>query len=454
VKIVIVGAGEVGYHVARRLAMENKDVVVVDKDPAALRRVSDTLDVQVVQGQGGSPVVLEEAGIREAEILLAVTDSDEVNLVACLVTDMLAPNTRKLVRIRNGDFDACHPLLRENAPHIESVINPEIEAARTIERLIRVPGAVETGELVGGLVQFVGLRLDAGSPMDGVMLPDLPRHLGGARTLVAAVLRDEKLIIPTGADCLQSGDLIYLVSEKNRLLDVLSAFGKIRKPARRILIVGGGRLGLRLAASLEKQQYQVKIVERRAQRCRELAGLLDKTVILHGDGSDQSLLIEENIRGMDGVVTLTGDEQTNILVSLLARKMGVDMAITRLTRFSYFPLMPTIGIHQIVSPRLSAIDSILQHIRRGKVLATLSIQGDQAEVLEAVALPTSDIVGKPLRNLAFPKGALVISIIRGSEIIIPSGDSVIAPDDRVVIFAKRKTVPKVEKALTVKLEYF
>ena len=453
-KIVIVGAGEVGYPVARRLAMENKDVVVVDKDPAALRRVSDTLDVQVVQGQGGSPVVLEEAGIREAEILLAVTDSDEVNLVACLVTDMLAPNTRKLVRIRNGDFDACHPLLRENAPHIESVINPEIEAARTIERLIRVPGAVETGELVGGLVQFVGLRLDAGSPMDGVMLPDLPRHLGGARTLVAAVLRDEKLIIPTGADCLQSGDLIYLVSEKNRLLDVLSAFGKIRKPARRILIVGGGRLGLRLAASLEKQQYQVKIVERRAQRCRELAGLLDKTVILHGDGSDQSLLIEENIRGMDGVVTLTGDEQTNILVSLLARKMGVDMAITRLTRFSYFPLMPTIGIHQIVSPRLSAIDSILQHIRRGKVLATLSIQGDQAEVLEAVALPTSDIVGKPLRNLAFPKGALVISIIRGSEIIIPSGDSVIAPDDRVVIFAKRKTVPKVEKALTVKLEYF
>lgn len=453
-KIVIVGAGEVGYHVARRLALEYKDVVVVDKDAAALRRVSDTLDVQVVKGQGSSPLVLEEAGIREAEILLAVTDSDEVNLVACLVADMLSPSTRKLVRIRNGDFEGCHPLLRERAPHIESVINPEIEAVRTIERLIRVPGAVEAGELVGGLVQFVGLRLDAGSPMDGVQLPDLPKYLGSARTLVAAVLRDEKLIIPTGRDCLQAGDLIYLVSEKKHLLDVLAAFGKIRKPVRRVLIVGGGRLGYRLAASLEKQQYQVKIVEQRAERCRELAAVLDKSIILHGDGSDQALLAEEDIRGMDVLVTLTGDEQTNILVSLLARKMGVDTAITRLTRFSYFPLMSTIGIHQIVSPRLSAIDSILQHIRRGKVLAAMSIQGDQAEVLEVVALPTSDIVGKPLRNLAFPKGALVISIIRGSAIVIPSGDSVIEPEDRVVIFAKRKAVSKVEKALTVKLEYF
>ncbi|MCW7752401.1 Trk system potassium transporter TrkA [Desulfobotulus sp. H1] len=453
-KIVIIGAGEVGYHVARRLALEHKDVVVVDRDGAALRRVSDSLDVQVVRGEGGSPLVLQEAGIREAEILLAVTDSDEVNLVACLVTDMLSPNTRKLVRIRNADFDACHSLLREGAPHIESVINPEIEAVRTIERLIRLPGAVEAGELVGGLVQFVGIRLDEGSSMDGMPLPELPKYLGSAKVLVAAVLRDEKLIIPSGKDFLKAGDLVYLVSGKKHLLQVMEAFGKASKPVRRVLIVGGGRLGLRLAASLEKDHYQVKIIERRSDRCRELAARLEKAVILHGDGSDQSLLAEENVRGVDVMVTLTGDEQTNILVSLLARKMGVGAAITRLTRFAYFPLMSSIGVHQIVSPRLSAIDSILQHIRRGKVLSTLSIQGEQAEVMEAVALPTSDIVGRPLSQLSFPKGALVITIIRGDEIIIPSGDSVIAPDDRVVIFARRKSVPKVEKALTVKLEYF
>lgn len=453
-KILIIGAGEVGYHIASRLALEHKDVVVIDRDPAALRRLSENVDVQVVQGAGDSPVILEEAGIREAEILLAVTDSDDVNLVACLVADMIAPHTKKLARVRNADFDGYHEHLRENAPHIDTIINPEIEAVRAIERLMRVPGAVEAGELVGGLVKFVGIQLDPASPMDGVRLMDLPARLGAARALVAAVVRNDELIIPGGKDTLQAGDRIYLISEKKRLNDVLAAFGKKPHPVKRVMIVGGGRLGYRLARALEKKNYQIKLVERRAERCRELASLLDKTVILHGDGSDQSLLAEENAGSMDVVVTLTGDEETNILVSLLSKRMGVGAAITKITKFSYFPLMPAIGVHQIVSPRLSAIDTILQHIRRGKVLSAISIIGEEAEVLEAVALATSGIVGKPLKHLDFPKGALLIGIIRGDEIILPSGDSVIAPDDRVIIFARRKAVPKVEKILSVKLEYF
>jgi trk system potassium uptake protein TrkA len=220
------------------------------------------------------------------------------------------------------------------------------------------------------------------------------------------------------------------------------------------MIIGGGRIGYRLATQLEEQSIYCKIIEKQAERCTELADQLNKTVVLHGDGSDQGLLNEENIGEMDVVVTLTDDEETNILSSLLARRLGAGKAITRISKFSYFPLMTTIGIEQVVSPRLSAINTILQHIRRGKVLSAISLKGEQAEVLEALALETSDIVGKPLKQISFPKGAIVAGMIRGESIIIPTGDSVIEPEDRIIIFAKRSAISGIEKILSVKLEYF
>ena len=225
-------------------------------------------------------------------------------------------------------------------------------------------------------------------------------------------------------------------------------------PSRRVMIIGGGRIGYRLCQLLEKKNIHAKIIEKSADRCKRLAEKLNKIVVLQGDGSDQELLVEENINDMDAFVALTDDEETNILASLLAKRMGARKSITRISKFSYFPLMEMIGIRQVVSPRLSAINSILQHIRRGKVLSAISIKGEQAEVLEAVAMETSDIVGKPLRKMAFPKGALVTGIIRENQIIIPSGESVIEPEDRIIIFAHRSAIPKVEKILTVKLEYF
>ena len=399
--------------------------------------------------------MLEEAGIKEAEIFLALTDSDDVNLVACLMADMLAPLTRKIARIRNSDFDAYHKKLSDAAPHIETIINPEIEAIRSIERLMQVPGADEAGELMNGLVKFVGIRIEPDSPMDGMVLSDLPSRLGEATTLVAGVVRDDNFIVPRGNDHISAGDRVYLISEKSHLPGVMAAFGKCIRPLKRVMIVGGGRLAFRLARVLEKKAYQVKIVEAKKERCKYLASRLDKTIVLCGDGSDQSLLEEENIRDMDVVITLTGDEETNILVSLLARRLGTANAITKITKFGYFPLMPAIGIHQIVSPRMSAIDSILQHIRRGKVLSAFSVNGEQAEVMEAVALETSDIVGKPLKTISFPKGALIIGISKGEgDITIPSGDSVVAPGNRVIIISRRKAVPKVEKLLSVKLEFF
>lgn len=453
-KIIIIGAGEVGFHTASHLSRENKEVVVVDRDPEALRRVSDNLDVQVLQGSGSSPVVLEEAGIRSAEILLAVTNSDETNLVACLAADIISPSTKKLARLRNADYDAYHEIFREKAPHIDTVINPDIEVVKTILGMMKVPGAVDVGEFADGRIMFVGIHLDEHSTFNQVKLMDLPRRLDGVRLLIAAIMRDEELIIPRGTDRLLAGDLVYFITAREHLDATLAVFGKQEAPIKRVLIIGGGRIGYRLAKMLEDLPLSCKIIEKDPEKCDRLAERLNKAVVLHGDGSDQSLLAEENIGDMDLAVTLTSDEETNILASLLVRRMGIRKCITRISKFSYFQLMPTIGIDQVVSPRLSAINSILQHVRRGKVLAAMSIKGEQAEIMEAIAMETSAIVAKPLRSVGIPKGALVAALMREEQIIIPSGETVIEPDDRIIIVARREVISQVEKILTVKLEFF
>lgn len=453
-KIIIVGAGQVGFHIASHLALENKDVVVIDNDSDSIRYVSDSIDVQAFIGSGSNPVVLESAGIKEAEILLAVTNSDEANLVACLVANIISPSTKKLARIRDAGFDEYHDIFHDNAPYIDTIINPEIEVVKTIDRLMSVPGAVDVDEFADGRIKFVGVHLDKSTQLDGVQLSQISDKIGKQIPLIAAVIRDEELIIPRGNDTLAAGDLVYFISEKDKFLDNLAVFDKGVEPTGRVLIVGGGRIGLRLANLLDERSIYTKIIEKSPDRCNELAEQLNKAIVLHGDGSDQELLLEENVQEMDVVITVTNDEETNILSSLLAKRMGAKKTITRISKFSYFPLMSMIGLEQYVSPRLSAINSILQHTRRGKVLSAKSIKGEQAEILEAVALETSDIVGKPLKKISIPKGALITGIFRDNEVIIPSGESVIEPDDRIIIFAKKQVVPKIEKILEVKLEYF
>lgn len=453
-KIVIVGAGEVGFHIANHLALENKNVVVIDKNPESLQRVSDNIDVQVIHGSGSSPVNLLEAGIKQADIILAVTDSDETNLVACLVTNTLSPATKKLARIRSADFDTFNDSFSEHPPHIDTIINPEIEVVKTIDKFMSVSGAIDFGEFAEGRVKLVGIRLDQETKLTGTRLSDLPNKIGGQKLLVASIIRDDKMIIPRGTDKLMINDVVYFASDQNKLPDILAAFDKQVDPVKRALIIGGGRLGLRLARLLDEKSIYTKLIEKDPNRCAKLAERLNKVVVLHGDGSDQDLLNEENIRDMDVVITLTNDEETNILASLLAKRFGAKKTITRISKFAYLPLMSTIGLDQIVSTRLSSINTILHHVRKGKVLSAISIKGDQAEVLEAVALETADIVGKPLKKMSFPKGSLITSIIRNDEVIIPSGESIIEPNDRIIIFARRQDIPKIEKILAVKLEFF
>jgi len=453
-KIIIVGAGEVGYNIASRLASENKRVIVIDKNQAAAQRISEDLDIQVVTASGSNPQVLIDAGIKDADILLAVTDSDETNLVACLITDLISPTTKKLARLRDQDFYPYHDRLKNENPHIDAVINPKIEVVNAIRELMDVPGAIEVGDFVDGQVKYIGIRIDTHSPVAGMKLFDFPSKFGENRPLIAAIIRNNEIIVPRGNNKVMAGDLIYFVCETDKLDEMLNLFGKKTLPIQSTLIIGGGRIGERLAKILEKDKIQTKIIESDIDRCHYLAEQLDKTIILHGDGSDQRLFFEENANLTDVVVSVTNDDETNILVSLLAKNMGVKDTITRIGKSNYFPLLSTIGIEKVVSPRLSAVSSILQDIRKGKILSDISIFGERGEFIEAIALETSDITNKPLKKLSFPKGAILVCIIRNEHIMIPTGDSIIKPGDRIILFSVKQAVKKLEKLLTVKLEFF
>lgn len=453
-KIIIMGAGEVGFQLAERLADEQKDVLVIDHDPEAIKRVSDALDVQTIIGSGSNPKVLQDAGIESADVFLAVTSSDETNLAACLSVYMLAPNITKLARIRQRDFEPYYKTLFENPPKIDLIINPDTEVVKTIEAMMEFPGAADIAFFANGLFKFVGVNLTARSMLANLKMSELPQLQNGRRLRLTAVIRNDRLLTLRAQDKILPGDLVYFIAKNEHIPQIMSFFGHNPTTVKHMLIVGGGRVGYRLADSMEKKGLACKIIEKSRERCSELADMLNKTIVICGDGSDENILREENIKTMDAVVTLTGDEKTNILVSLLARRLGAAKAIVRIDKFSYFPIMSAVGIDQIVSPRLSALNSILQNIRRGKVISSVAIQGEQAEIIEAVAMETADIVNKPLKDIALPPDVMVVGLLHNNEPIIPDDNTVIKPQDRVIIFAPRDVIDKVENLLAVKLEFF
>ncbi|SMP38682.1 trk system potassium uptake protein TrkA [Desulfonatronum zhilinae] len=452
-RIVIIGAGEIGFHVAQRLSLEHKDVVVIDKSPEALRRINDHLDVQTILGSGSSPVLLEQAGIQQAKLLLAVTDSDETNLTACLFARALAPDLTKLARIRNQEYLHYKSTLTREILNIAHVINPDQEVVLALERMLEVPGAMEVNPFAGGRVKLIGVRICPDSPLIGMRLMDIPDRYRDDRFIVAAIVRDERLLIPTGPDALRREDVVYFICAGDRVERVLPLFSPCTTKVRNAMIVGGGSVGLLAAKALERKGLSVKLIERNPQRCEKLAGELDKTIVLHGDGSDGDLLQEEGIRETDAFIALTGGEETNVLLSLLAKRLGAAKTITRINKFAYIPLVRAIGLENVISPRISAVHTIYRHVRRGKVISSVFIRGEEAEALEAVAQEKSPIVHKPIKDLRFPKGALILCVIRGEEVIIPDGESVIRPGDRIVILSTRANISKVERVLAVKLEY-
>jgi trk system potassium uptake protein TrkA len=452
VKIIIVGAGEVGFHIAQKLSEEGQDVVLIDKDPKKIMRITEDLDVQAFLGSGTSPRLLKDSGIKKADMLVAATDSDEVNLISCLLARSLNQYMVKVARVRNQEYLQEKTLFSQDILGIDHIINPQSVMVESILSLMQVLGASDVIDFVGGRVKLIGFTVPKDSPFTGRQLlsfKDLKE-----KVLVGAIVRENQVVIPRGKDIIQPDDLVYVVVRNDELNQVLGLFNIKEETLRRVIIVGAGETGTALATALDQSKVNTKIIDKDSERCANLAEKLKRVIVINGDGTDRDLLQEENIGDVDLMVAITGDEENNVLISLLAKRLGAKRTITRVSKLSYIPLVSAIGLDTVVSPRLSAVRAILQYIRRGKIISVAPLKGEHAEAIEAEALETSDIVNVPLSKVKFPKGALIGAIVRGEQIIIPRGESIVKPKDRLIIFALHQVIPKLEKLLTVKLEYF
>ena len=451
-KIIIIGAGEVGFNIAQRLSEENHDVVVIEKDPNKIRHIQNVIDVQAILGSGTNASTLGEAGIKESDIIVAATDSDEVNLIACFYAQYLTDYITKIARVRNPDYMEHREIFNQDFLNIDLLINPESEMVASMLRLTEVPVASEVIDFVDGRIKLIGITIKDDSPLVGRKLSSFTdlEHI----ILIGVIVRGEEVIIPKGQDTIQANDLIYCVTRREEVPNIFRLLNLREEGLSRIMIVGGGETGLALATSLDTTTINTKIIERDGQRCLELAEKLENVVVLNGDGTDRELLMEENVADVDIMVAVTGDEENNVLISLLGKALGAKKTVTRIGKLSYIPLVSAIGIDTVVSPRLSVIRAILQYIRKGKVICVAPLKGEGAEAIEFEALETSDIVNTPLSKVKFPKEAIVGAIVRGEEVIIPRGHNVIKPHDHLIIFALKGAIPKLEKLFTVKLEYF
>ena len=453
-KVIIIGAGEVGYHIADSLSREGIDTVVIDRNEERLLEISDTLDVQTILGSGSSPDVLKRADIGNADMVVAVTDSDETNMIACLLASTQSRIPIRIARIRNPELNEDSRLLKSDCLNIDLCINPEREAVNYMMDCLEFPGASEVFSFAGGRIRMLGFPIDLNAAVVGKSLIALRAMEPGFKVLITGMIRNEKFIVPAGDSVIEAGDYLFAVADAARIRELLRFFGRDTEPPRRIIIIGGGNTGLMLAEQIEKRGISVKLIEKRRDKCELLAARLEKTIVLHGDGTSQELLKEENIGETDFFIAVTNDEEANILGALLAKQLGARKVISLIKRIDYIPIVARVGIDGVINPRHAAIGRILHFIRKGKIISATPLRDERAEAFEFVALETSDITERPFKEMHFPKGTIVGAIVRGEEIIIPDGDSVILPGDHVVIFTPRLVIPQLEKLLTVKLEYF
>ncbi len=451
-RVIIVGAGEVGYHIAKKLSDEKKDVVLIDKNEAKIRRINENLDVQALLGSGTSPRMLRQAGIQDAKLLVAATDVDEVNLISCLLARSLNRHTVKIARVRNPEYLQEKTLFSQDILGVDLIINTKSMMVDTILKLMEIPGASEVIDFLGGKVKMVSFLIFEDSPLAGKKLSDLSVHQD--KLLVGAIVRGHKIMIPSGHDTIQPLDLVYLVIKKSDVNQTLSLLKMGTDPTKNIIIVGAGGTGMEVAKALDDRRLNVKIIDHDGERCKEASTLLNHVTVIRGDGADRDLLREENAGDMDMLIALTGDEESNVLISLLAKELGTRRTITRVSKLSYMHIVSVIGLDTVINPRMSAVRAILQYLRKGKIISVAPLREEQAEVIEAEALETSDIVNTPLAKVDFPPGAIIGAVVRGDEIIIPRGNTIVLPHDHLIIFALQQVINKLECLLTVKLEYF
>ena len=444
-RIVIIGAGEVGFHTTRRLAEEQRQVIVIDHDEEQLRKIQEAFDVQTLTGSGASPQVLRDAGIDKAELVLAVTNSDEVNIMACMFARELAPQATRVARVRNPDYHLL-PGFLEKSLGLSLLVNPEEEIVRSISRLITMPGSVEYHEFANRRIRMTGMKVDRG-PLIDLPLFRFREVLQEERVMIGAIYREDRLIIPSGSDIIRQGDIVHFIYEPAALPSILRALEQKRRPVRSVCIYGAGLIGTALARSLESMNVQVCLIAGNAAECEKLSSSLGSTLILHGDARDRSLLEEEKIGEMDAFVAVSENEESNILSCMLAKKLGAGLAVASINKAEYLPLADTVGIDHIVSPRIATVSSILHYIRHGNVLASVAVSNEAAETMEVFVEQNSALCGRRLRDICLPKGVLFLAVVQGDNVFIPKGDTVIQPDARVLILAEKQHIAELERIL-------
>ncbi len=457
-KVIICGAGQVGWQIARHLSGEKNDVTVVDSNAELVRRATETLDVQGVAGFASYPDVLDAAGARDCDLIIAATHSDEVNMVTCQVGHSVFGIPRKIARIRAQSYlDAIYAdLYRRDHMPIDVVISPEREVAEAALQRLNAPATFDTESFLGGRAQLLGIQLDEACPVLNTPLRQLTDLFSTLRAIVVGVRRGGRLFAPEAGDQLFAGDQIYVLSEVADVNRTLEIFGKATKKQERVVIIGGGNVGLSVARALESRTDRVraKVIEKNRARAEHAADALERTIVLNGDGMNIDLLLEANIDRADAVLAVTDDDKTNILVSVRAKQAGCRMAITLVNDPSLVPLMAPLDIDAYINPRATTVSSILRHIRHGRVRAIYSIGDAEAEVIEAQVLSTSPISGRQIREIEFPEGVIVGALMQGEQVITPTGSTRLEEGDVAVIFAMAADVPEVERLLQVSIDFF
>lgn len=457
-RVVICGAGQVGFGIAEQLAGEDNDVSVIDTSPDLIQAIRDRLDVRGLVGHGAHPDVLVQAGIDQADMIIAVTLYDEVNMIACQVAHSLFNVPTKIARIRSQAYLQPHwaDLFSSDHLPIDVIISPEVEVGEMVLRRLAAPGASDFVRFANGEVVVIGIDAEENCPVVDTPLAQLTELFPDLKAVVVGIFREGRLFVPRSSDAMLVGDRVYVVCESSQVRRTLGIFGHEEPEAHRVVIAGGGNIGLYVARSLEARgsRAKIKIIEASRDRAVSIADQLRRTVVLHGSSLDQEILREADIQDADALVALTNDDEVNILTCVMAKRLGCRSNMALLNNRSYPALAGTLGIDATVNPRGVTISKILQHVRRGRIRGVHTIENGLAEVIEGEALETSPLVGKPLRDLDLPDGIRIGAIYRGEQVVIPDGSTQILPKDRVIIFVTADRVRQVEQMFRVSLEFF
>ncbi len=457
-KVIICGAGQVGWQIARHLSRENNDVTVVDKDETLIRRISEALDVSGIAGFASYPDVLEEAGAKDADMIIAATFADEVNMVTCQVAHSMFGIPRKIARLRAQSYlDAIYSdLYRQDHMPIDVVISPEREVARAAMRRMEIPAAFDTERFLDGEADMLGISIAEDCPVINTPLRQLTELFSTLKAVVVGVQRKARMFVPETGDQLFPGDQIYIITAHSDVPRTLEIFGKTRKKGERAIVIGGGNVGLDVAQKLEsgERRVRVKLVERDRDVAERAADALERTIVLHGDGLDMELLEEANIENTDALLAVTDDDKTNLLSCARAKAMGCPLVIALVNDPSLANLMAPLGIDAYINPRTTTVSSILRHIRHGRIRAVYSVGDAEAEVIEAQVMGTSVLAGKTIRDVDWPEGAKVGMVMKNGGLHVPRGDTKLEEGDILIVFALAADVPRVEHLFQVSPEFF